>query len=750
MNIVGTLLKRIREGSQGTAFPSLSVPHRLAILYLMTPLVVWLVGWFQWWFGIPAAALLALGLWQALSGPWRVAPRLVVLALLLVAAAWVMVSAAGGVFDVHNYDWIKHRLVFLELGRGDWPIILSNYLEVPAHLRYYLGYYMVPGVISKLLGVAALNWAVPVWTWCGASLVLVLFTRDYRGWKVVAAAMILILFSGMDFVRTILLDGPQWLELRVGFDGWPWIGLGRASLESGHYGLPLMYASPTAALLWTPQHFIAAALYALLLFQLRHHGRFLAVSGVLVAASLFWSPLVGIGLLPFVVALLLENGIRPFLRWQNVFMALPLALLLVAYLSSGSVSSIPHGWLWTMYENVLPKLPRVIPAVYLSEFLLVAALLCVLRPRLLREPFFIASMATLLILPWYVFGLWNDLMTRGALTALVLLSLFGASVIVGEGYEIVRSGRLYRRAALAGLLVILGIGAVTPFFDLARANNDHDFNVFRYEQLGEDYSIVPILGARFHNQYVTYEHPGWLRRLLRNAAEETRTLDRGEQIIRSVYNVHLRKNRLVYIREQCSESEENSRFLLHTFPLNPDDRPGRLHDTLDFDFVEFGWQAENQCLAIRDLPSYDIGRIRTGQTNVSRTTHDWISNYYTEPYKDRLLEEAGEPLLRAGYAVYRHEHTLLYVKDSCSQADAHARFLLHVVPVDLRDLWNKLDQASFDVLDFSLSEFGDRNGERCYAIREIPEYPIKEIRTGQYNADGSLLWEGTIAIEEPH
>ena len=215
---------------------------------------------------------------------------------------------------------------------------------------------MVPGVISKLLGVAALNWAVPVWTWCGASLVLVLFTRDYRGWKVVAAAMILILFSGMDFVRTILLDGPQWLELRVGFDGWPWIGLGRTSLESGgHYGLPLMYASPTAALLWTPQHFFAAALYALLLFQLHHHGRFLAVSGVLVAASLFWSPLVGIGLLPFVVALLLENGIRPFLRWQNVFMALPLALLLVAYLSSGSVSSIPHGWLWTMYEYVHSK-----------------------------------------------------------------------------------------------------------------------------------------------------------------------------------------------------------------------------------------------------------------------------------------------------------------------------------------------------------------------------------------------------------
>ena len=104
MKIVGTLLKRIREGSRGTAFPSLPVPHRLAILYLMTPLAVWLVGWFQWWFGIPAAALLALGLWQALSGSWRVTPRFaIVLVLLLVAAGWVMMTAAGGVFDVHNF-----------------------------------------------------------------------------------------------------------------------------------------------------------------------------------------------------------------------------------------------------------------------------------------------------------------------------------------------------------------------------------------------------------------------------------------------------------------------------------------------------------------------------------------------------------------------------------------------------------------------------------------------------------------------
>ena len=42
------------------------VVHRLAIIYLMLPVVIWLVGWHQWWLGVSAAVLMALGLWQAL------------------------------------------------------------------------------------------------------------------------------------------------------------------------------------------------------------------------------------------------------------------------------------------------------------------------------------------------------------------------------------------------------------------------------------------------------------------------------------------------------------------------------------------------------------------------------------------------------------------------------------------------------------------------------------------------------------
>ena len=92
--------------------------HRLAILYLMLPVCIWLAGWFEWWLGLPAVALLGAGLWPALAGSWRVSrPRPAVFACVLLALGWVMLTAAGGVFDGGNGDWLEHRTTLLDPGR---------------------------------------------------------------------------------------------------------------------------------------------------------------------------------------------------------------------------------------------------------------------------------------------------------------------------------------------------------------------------------------------------------------------------------------------------------------------------------------------------------------------------------------------------------------------------------------------------------------------------------------------------------
>ena len=155
------------------AEPELPMLHRLAVVYLMLPVVVWLVGWFEWWFGLPAAALLVGALRRPLSGRWRLrAPTPAEAAVLAVAALWVLATAAGGVFDPRNPDFFDYRVTLLDLGRHPWPTYLPDPLAAwrpapaegppatPPLLRYYLGWHMVPGLAAHWLGPAALSWAV--------------------------------------------------------------------------------------------------------------------------------------------------------------------------------------------------------------------------------------------------------------------------------------------------------------------------------------------------------------------------------------------------------------------------------------------------------------------------------------------------------------------------------------------------------------------------------------------------------------
>ena len=775
--------------SGDSASEEIPVLHRLAIIYLMLPVVIWLVGWFEWWFGVPLALLVAVGVWQVLKpgkakinrrtllSALRSALRPTNVALLLIAFGWVMMTGAGGVFYDQTHHWVKHQAIFLDLSRGNWPVFLptwtpdlSVYLsgevsQPGSLLRYYLGYYIVPGLVGKWFGPATLNVAVPLWTWCGVGLMLLLFTRFHRGWRVLAAATVLVLFSGMDLVNGILLEGMEWLEIEFAWESWPGFRIGRNRLDGIWLkDVRVMYLSQTYGLMLIPQHFIAGGLCALLIVQLRRHGRFLAVSGVVLAAATFWSPFIVIGLLPLAAVMLFENGLRPFLRWQNLLLAIPLAALLFFYLSSGT-GDIDRGWIWQIHSSDLPNLTRVLPILYLSEFVILAVLLVLLNPRLRRDMLFIASLATLLFLPMYSYGYHNDLVLRGQIPALFLLSYYCASQF-GES-SIDRTARWAKRnwGLVGSLVAVLSIGAVSPIFDLVLVSKDHDFNVIRYEQMGPDVSVLRSIRIPrgFKRQYVAHDVPEWFRWLLRSAERDLPEPHvKGDVIIRSTYTVHREKERLVYVKDLCGPEDVDTRFFLHAVPADTDLLPpGRSHLGYDFDFSGHGWRIDETCIAVRELPSwYANGHITTGQLNAERTSHIWLRHYYGKDYRNRLLAEAGEPIIRSDYDIYLHKEEagdgsgeanrfrLLYFKPACSQGDVKSRFYLHVVPVSQDNLSDERKGVGYDVLDFTLDDFGGMSDGSCFVVRELPEYDILEIRMGELSAEGEKLWEGRYALDK--
>ena len=502
-----------------SAGDDLPLLHRLAVIYLMVPLIIWLGTWFHWWFGIPAAVVIILAIRPALSGPLGLSlPRPLTLAVLLVAAGWVMSTAAGGVLDTNNGDWYKHRSILLNLSYYPWPTFIpdplaaysSPELHSPSLLRYYLGWYIVPGLFARLLGTAALNWAVPLWTWLGIALILLLFVRERRGWAVILALVVFVFFSGMDSLRSVIVEAVHGLGEFIGF---------RIELKS-LWTVETLYKSNTDHLMWAPQHFVPAGLYTILLLQLRRQARFLGVSAILLAAAPLWSPFVAVGLLPFVGALLWTHGFRPFLARSNLLLAVAMVGLIAVYLTSGPLES-QQGWIWERYE--WPELARWIPIFYLTEFLLLAILLCALRPNLLRKPFFAAAVTTLILLPVYTFGEWNDLTMRGSLPSILVLCYYCTATLSDQADALLGGATsLWKRLGFAGIAATLAVGSLTviPNFERAFAN----VGPFRYDQV--DYAITLDVPVRKLDQYVVIARdiPNVLGLLL-----DTNALSPGEE-----------------------------------------------------------------------------------------------------------------------------------------------------------------------------------------------------------------------------
>ena len=95
--------------------------------------------------------------------------------------------------------------------------------------------------------------------------------------------------------------------------------------------------------------------------------------------------------------------------------------------------------------------------------------------------------------------------------------------------------------------------------------------------------------------------------------------------------------------------------------------------------------------------------------------------------------------MRSDWDVYLFENSLIYKKEQCTPEDTGPTFYLHLDPFDLQDLPSHRKQYGFDNLDFVFENHRiPIKGEVCAAVRELPDYGIAVIRTGQYTSEGKI------------
>ena len=147
-------------------------------------------------------------------------------------------------------------------------------------------------------------------------------------------------------------------------------------------------------------------------------------------------------------------------------------------------------------------------------------------------------------------------------------------------------------------------------------------------------------------------------------------------------------------------------------------------------------------LALHRWTINEAGLCRTAVMRYLR----WIRPLADNPSR---LEEAKrtKAAIRSVFNVHLLGKLLIYFRQPCRRDDNDARFFLHVFPVDERDLPRGRREYGFENLNFRMEE-PTKAERRCAAVRRLPDYPIADIRTGQFT-DEDRLWEGAITVASP-
>ena len=208
---------------------------------------------------------------------------------------------------------------------------------------------------------------------------------------------------------------------------------------------------------------------------------------------------------------------------------------------------------------------------------------------------------------------------------------------------------------------------------------------------------------------------------------------------------------LRYAKTDCPMEDTSARFFLHVFPKDERDLPigqGEYgFDNRSFAFNDHGARVDDKCWAVTPLPDYPIALIRTGQTGPDGATL-WQAEINPDAqaqFGEMAASIAGlQPTAAGHFRLYHDDRRLIYYRESCTAADTHARFFLHLFPTNNNDLPQSRRQYGFDNLGFNFSEHGAHRNGKCLAAVPLPDYQIARIRTGQYLPGQGQLWQTEI------
>ena len=220
------------------------------------------------------------------------------------------------------------------------------------------------------------------------------------------------------------------------------------------------------------------------------------------------------------------------------------------------------------------------------------------------------------------------------------------------------------------------------------------------------------------------------------------------------YDVYVDGQWFVFVHDDCHGDDATEGLFAHATPANVSILPPNA-SYFPLRLNAGVLQEEGRCIAKWLVPSFPLSHILVGQRDAAKAML-WsgevvIDRAAFEKVLEAMLSAAGKPHVESDMDVHVHGQRIFYVSDDCQRMDGRTPFFLHVTPMFEADLPSQRIEDGFDNLDFF--QASATVGERCIVRWQLPDYPIRHIRTGQYMVvrDGEdvllpRLWEGEADI----
>ena len=232
----------------------------------------------------------------------------------------------------------------------------------------------------------------------------------------------------------------------------------------------------------------------------------------------------------------------------------------------------------------------------------------------------------------------------------------------------------------------------------------------------------------------------------------------GTLLTRADFDIYAYNGALYYLKENCAPelaSAPHYWFFLKIFPAAAADLSAHRrefgHEYQSFNHTDSFGYFDGKCITRHPLPDYPIVRIKTGRQagieELGSVDIDFAAHAAVQAlHKSVVAGDYGQPAAQSDFDVYMSGGGLAYLKENCAAGDADARFFLHIIPVDPADLPANRREHGFDNRDFQFADHGAYAGYSCVAERELPDYAIERIRTGQFVIGGDRLWSAEFAV----